>query len=137
MAGDTARAESLAQDLGKRFPLDTQMQSLWLRAIQTRLALDRKNPTSALNTLQAASAIELGGIPFGTNISCLHLTYIRGEGLRCRRRVSENHRPQRHRVELLDWSVGASGRGPCQRLAVENFARSGRRCRPSQGDGGL
>jgi hypothetical protein len=30
MAGDTVRAESLAQDLGKRFPLDTQMQSLWL-----------------------------------------------------------------------------------------------------------
>jgi len=29
-AGDTERAESLAQDLGKRFPLDTQMQSLWL-----------------------------------------------------------------------------------------------------------
>jgi len=30
MAGDTPRAESLAQDLKKRFPLDTQMQSLWL-----------------------------------------------------------------------------------------------------------
>ncbi len=40
MAGDTARAESLAQDLGKRFPLDTQMQSLWLPAIQAQLALD-------------------------------------------------------------------------------------------------
>jgi hypothetical protein len=39
MAGDTARAESLAQDLGKRFPLDTQMQSLWLPAIQAQLAL--------------------------------------------------------------------------------------------------
>jgi hypothetical protein len=46
MAGDTARAESLAQDLGKRFPLDTQMQSLWLPAIQAQLALDRKNPTA-------------------------------------------------------------------------------------------
>jgi hypothetical protein len=33
MAGDTARAEVLVQDLGKRFPLDTQMQSLWLPAI--------------------------------------------------------------------------------------------------------
>ena len=44
MAGDTARAESVAQDLGKRFPLDTQMQSLWLPAIQAQLALDRKEP---------------------------------------------------------------------------------------------
>ena len=42
MAGDTARAEALAQDLGKRFPLDTQMQSLWLPAIQAQLALDKK-----------------------------------------------------------------------------------------------
>ena len=46
MAGDTARAESLAQDLGKRFPLDTQMQSLWLPAIQAQLALDKKNSGS-------------------------------------------------------------------------------------------
>jgi eukaryotic-like serine/threonine-protein kinase len=64
MAGDTARAESLAQDLNKRFPLDTQMQSLWLPAIQSQVALDRKNPASALNTLQAASPIELGEIGF-------------------------------------------------------------------------
>ena len=48
MAGDSARAESLAQDLNKRFPLDTQMQSLWLPAIQAQLALNRKNPAAAL-----------------------------------------------------------------------------------------
>ncbi len=35
----------------------------------------------------------------------------------CRRRVSEDSRPQRHRLELLDGSVGASGRGTCQCLA--------------------
>ena len=79
MAGDTARAESLAQDLGKRFPLDTQMQSLWLPAIQAQLALNKKNPTSALNTLQAASPIELGQISFVANISCLYHVYVRGE----------------------------------------------------------
>jgi tetratricopeptide (TPR) repeat protein len=78
MAGDTARAESLAQDLGKRFPLDTQMHSLWLPAIQAQLALDKKNPTAALNALQAASPIELGQIGFVINISCLYPTYVRG-----------------------------------------------------------
>jgi len=72
MAGDTALAESLAQDLGKRFPLDTQMQSLWLPTIQAQLALDRKNPASALNALQAATRIELAG-------SCLYWVYSRGE----------------------------------------------------------
>ena len=79
IAGDTARAESLAQDLGKRFPLDTQMQSLWLPAIQAQLALNKKNPAAALNALRAASPIELGQITFVTNISCLYHVYVRGE----------------------------------------------------------
>jgi tetratricopeptide (TPR) repeat protein len=79
MAGDTARAESLAQDLGKRFPRDTQMQSLWLPAIQAQLAMDRKNPAVALIALQAASHIELGAVPFGNNLSCLYHVYARGE----------------------------------------------------------
>jgi serine/threonine protein kinase/tetratricopeptide (TPR) repeat protein len=72
MAGDTARAESMAQDLGKRFSLDTQMQSLWLPAIQAQLALDKKNPA-------AASAIEFGQIYFVNNLSCLYHVYVRGE----------------------------------------------------------
>jgi len=79
MAGDSARAESLAQDLGKRFPLDTQMQSLWLPAIQAQLALDRKNPAAALSVSQAGSPIELGLISFVANISCLYPVYVRGE----------------------------------------------------------
>jgi eukaryotic-like serine/threonine-protein kinase len=79
ITGDRARAEFLARDLGKRFPLDTQMQSLWLPAIQAQLALNRKNPSAALATLQTASPIELGQITFVNNISCLYHVYLRGE----------------------------------------------------------
>ena len=80
MAGDTARAELLAQDLGKRYPLDTQMQSLWLPAIRAQVALNKKNSAAAINELQAAtSPLELGQIGFVTNISCLYPTYVRGE----------------------------------------------------------
>jgi eukaryotic-like serine/threonine-protein kinase len=80
MAGDTARAESLAQDLNKRYPLDTQMQSLWLPAIHGQVALDRKNPTATITRLQPAlPAIEYGQIQFVNNLSCLYPTYIRGE----------------------------------------------------------
>jgi eukaryotic-like serine/threonine-protein kinase len=79
MAGDSARADSLAQDLGKRYPLDTQVQSLWLPAIQGQLALNKKTPAAALNALQAASSIELGQITFVANISCLYHVYVRGE----------------------------------------------------------
>jgi tetratricopeptide (TPR) repeat protein len=79
MTGDTARAESLVQDLGKRFPLDTQMQSIWLPAIRAQLALNRKNPATALNSPQPSSAIQLGQIQFVINISCLYPVYVRGE----------------------------------------------------------
>jgi serine/threonine protein kinase/tetratricopeptide (TPR) repeat protein len=80
MAGDTAKAESLAQELDKRSPIDTQMQSLWLPAVRAQVALDRKNPTQALQDLEAATGlIEFGGIPFVTNLSCLYPTYIRGQ----------------------------------------------------------
>jgi serine/threonine protein kinase/tetratricopeptide (TPR) repeat protein len=78
MAGDIARAESLARDLGKRFPLNTQVQSLWLSTIRAQIALDRKTPALALSALQAASTIELGNIPFGNNASCLYPVYVRG-----------------------------------------------------------
>jgi tetratricopeptide (TPR) repeat protein len=79
MAGDTTRAESLAQDLGKRFPLDTQMHSLWLPAIQAQLALNRKNPASALDALEASTHGEWGQILFVANVSCLYHVYVRGE----------------------------------------------------------
>jgi tetratricopeptide (TPR) repeat protein len=79
MADDAPRAESLAQDLRTRFPSDTQMQSLWLPAIQTQLALGRKNPAYILNAPQSVSPVEFGVILFVTNPSCLYSTYIRGE----------------------------------------------------------
>ncbi|MFZ0290903.1 MAG: protein kinase [Candidatus Sulfotelmatobacter sp.] len=80
MAGDAARAESLAQDLNKRFPLDTQMQSLWLPTIRAQLALNHKDATTAINSLQSAlPPIEYGQIVFAANLSCLYPTYIRGE----------------------------------------------------------
>ncbi|MGA9391765.1 MAG: winged helix-turn-helix domain-containing protein [Candidatus Sulfotelmatobacter sp.] len=79
MAGDSARAEFLAQDLNKRYPLDTQMQSLWLPAIRAQLALNRKNPADALKNLQATPTIEFGQILFVANLSCLYPTYNRGE----------------------------------------------------------
>ncbi len=72
IADDTAPAESLAQDLNKRWPLDTQIQSLWLPSIQAHLALDRNEPRNALNALQPDSTVELGS-------SCLYSIYVRGE----------------------------------------------------------
>ncbi len=79
MVGDAARAESLEQDLGKRFPLDTQVQVLWLPTIDAQLSLIRKNPAASTDRLQAAAPLELGFVPFLTNISCLYAVEVRGE----------------------------------------------------------
>jgi len=79
MTGDKERADSIAQDLAKRFPLDTQIQSFWLPAIRAQLALARKDPAAAIDHLQAAAPAELGQIQFNLNISCLYPTYVRGE----------------------------------------------------------
>ena len=80
MTDDGARAQSSLQDLDKRYPLDTQVQVLWLPAIQAQLALNRKDSAAALDRLQGASPpIEYGLVPFVANISCLYPTYIRGQ----------------------------------------------------------
>ena len=80
MTGDTARAQSLAQDLKQRYSLNTQAQSLWLPAIQGQVALTRKAPAEAVENLQRASPpIEYGQIYFINQISCLYPTYIRGQ----------------------------------------------------------
>jgi tetratricopeptide (TPR) repeat protein len=80
IVGDTASAVALAQDLGKRFPMDTQMNSLWLPAIRAQSALARRDPTRALSALEATTSgsIEFGAIAFVNNISCLYPTFIRG-----------------------------------------------------------
>jgi len=57
-------SESLVQDLDKSFPLDTQLQGNWLPAIRAQLALNRKNPASALETLRIDPSLELGQIDF-------------------------------------------------------------------------
>ncbi len=79
MAGDFARAESITQDLNKRFTLDTQIQSLWLPAIQAQSALGHKHPTEALDRLQAAVSLDWASIDFTNNISCVYPVYVRGQ----------------------------------------------------------
>jgi serine/threonine protein kinase/tetratricopeptide (TPR) repeat protein len=81
MTGDTARTESLEQDLAKHYPLDTLIQSLWLPTIDARLAVARKKPTAAIDRLQAAAPMELGYDSFETTMSrsCLYAVEVRGE----------------------------------------------------------
>jgi eukaryotic-like serine/threonine-protein kinase len=78
MAGDEQQALSLARDLNKRFPVDTQIQTLMLPAVRAQLALNRNHPVEAINELHAALPIEFGLFRYVNNVSCLYPTYIRG-----------------------------------------------------------
>ena len=79
MSGAAGRAESLAQNLNKRFLQDTQMQSVWLPSVKAQLALRQHDSALALKFLQIGKPIELGQISFVANISCLYPTYFRAE----------------------------------------------------------
>ena len=79
MAGDAARAGSLAKDLNSQHPLDTQVQSLWLPGVRAQMDLRSGKPQAALDDLQAAAATELGQFNFINNMSCLYDIYVRGE----------------------------------------------------------
>ena len=80
MSGDTQRARAMADELNQAYPLDTQMQSLWLPAINAQTALNVRNPAAAIDQLQRAlPPIEYGQIAFINQMSCLYPTYIRGQ----------------------------------------------------------
>jgi tetratricopeptide (TPR) repeat protein len=76
-ADDTARAEKLAAELDKTFPLDTLVQKYWLPTIRAAVALQRKDPRRAIELLKLASTVELGEITQFTIFLCP--VYVRGE----------------------------------------------------------
>ena len=59
LAGDTAEAQKLAEDLKKRFPEATYIQFGALPAIQGVLALHRGEPAEATKAMEAISSYEL------------------------------------------------------------------------------
>jgi len=78
VAGDSTRAQALADDLNKRFPLNTVMQSSWLATIRAQLEITRNAASSAVEHLQTAAPYELG-LSTQLNYSCIYPAYIRGE----------------------------------------------------------
>ena len=79
MAGDNVRAESLARDLDRRFPLDDQLHAQWLPPTHVQSALNKKNAAAAIALLPAPAQIEFGAVPFIEQVSCLYSLYIRGQ----------------------------------------------------------
>jgi DNA-binding winged helix-turn-helix (wHTH) protein/Tfp pilus assembly protein PilF len=65
MTGDTARGQSLVDDLAARYPKNTLVQFDYLPAARAQLALAHNDPSRALQSLQAAAPYELGDMDHG------------------------------------------------------------------------
>jgi serine/threonine protein kinase/tetratricopeptide (TPR) repeat protein len=77
VAGDSPPSDALANDLETRFPEDTLVRFSYLPVLRARVALNRRNPTGALESLQAAASHELGLT--WTWFGALYPIYMRGE----------------------------------------------------------
>ena len=82
-AGDSPRAEALANYLAEQFSEDTAVQYCYLPTIRALLALNRKDSSKAIELLQVASPYELG------TAGGLYPVYVRGEAYLVARQSSE------------------------------------------------
>jgi predicted Zn-dependent protease len=62
-AGDVAAGEKLAEQLNRKFPVDTLAQRYWLPAIRAAAALERKDAARAAELLESAHDTEFANPP--------------------------------------------------------------------------
>src|SRR6266567_3863138 len=73
VCGDVSQAQSLADDLQKRFPRDTPVISVILPMIRAAIEMNRGNTAKAIEILRPANRFELG------QAGGFWLTYLRGQ----------------------------------------------------------
>ena len=113
LAADAVRAQKLADDLTRRFPVDTIVQSVWLPTIRAQIEMVRKNAVRSIDLLESAAAYELGQLSSVPN-SCLYPLYVRAEAYRSLREApaaaEEFQKILDHRGLLWNCSTGALAR---------------------------
>ncbi len=78
-AGDSARAQKLADEEQKEAPLATLMVNYWWPTVRAAIEIDRNNPAKAIQFLEAATPMEMGG---GNEMEwgyLLYPVYLRGQ----------------------------------------------------------
>jgi len=81
LSGDSSQAQTLANDLGRRFPEDTSVRVSYLPELRALLALNHNEPARAIELLQIAAPYELG-VPlswFYASFGVLYPVYVRGD----------------------------------------------------------
>ena len=85
------RAETLVNDLDRRFPESTLVQFGHLPFVRAQLALNRRDPARAIEILQPAASYELGWQCPSTGGFCgsLYVIYMRGQAYMAAHRGAE------------------------------------------------
>ena len=111
-AGNTERAQALADSLSKGLPEDTIVRFNYLPTLRAKLALLHSNPQEALHSLEIAAPYELG-LPSNSlyNWPNLYPVYVRGEAYLAARQGSEAaaefQKIVDHRGLVLNEPIGA------------------------------
>jgi tetratricopeptide (TPR) repeat protein len=81
LAGDSAGSQRIADDMDSRSPEDTEVQFSYLPVLRAVAALNRGEPSRAIELLQAAAPYELGLLGNDTIgfVGSLYSIYTRGE----------------------------------------------------------
>jgi DNA-binding winged helix-turn-helix (wHTH) protein len=80
LAGDSSRAQALADDLARRFPDDTTIRYNYLPVLRALLALHANSAAQALEILSAAAPYQFGVTSAGdASFGALYPVYVRGE----------------------------------------------------------
>jgi eukaryotic-like serine/threonine-protein kinase len=111
-AGDTGRAQSMADELSHSAPANTLLNCYWLPTIRASVELTRRHADNALRMLQAASPCELGEpnpqVQIGGN---LYPGYVRGQAYLAngdaQQAVAEFQNLIDHRGVVQNFVVGA------------------------------
>ena len=111
-AGDARQAESLADDLGRRFPEDTVVRFNYLPTLRSKLAVRRSNPQQALDILSVSAPYELGLPAYSFyNWPNLYPVYVREEAYLAARQggeaAAEFQKILDHRGIVLNEPIGA------------------------------
>jgi eukaryotic-like serine/threonine-protein kinase len=77
-AGDSAKAESLADDLNKRYPQDSVVNFIYLPVIRAQIALNKHDSAKALALLRLDAVYDLGQTGSGAITTGLYIPYVRG-----------------------------------------------------------
>ena len=78
--GDAQQAQRTADDLARRFPLNTTINRYWLPAVYASIEMNRNNPAKALELLQTTSQYQFGTpLPQFEVGGSLYPVYVRGQ----------------------------------------------------------